>query len=197
MSANIGFHSGVIAIVGRPNVGKSTLLNAMVREKVSIVSSRPQTTRNRLMGIVSGDEYQMIFVDTPGIHEPRTQLGNYMMQSVRDGMDGMDILLVMTDVTAIGQADRKIAEEMAKKKVPVYLLLNKIDLIQPQELLRIMDIFKFMGFDGILPISAKRRDGLDDLAAELKKHLPPGPRYFPDDMLTDQPERVLCAELIR
>ena len=110
------FRSGIIAIVGRPNVGKSTLINALVGEKVAIVSSRPQTTRNRLMGIVCGEDYQMVFVDTPGIHKPRTQLGNYMMQAVQEGMEGIDALLVMVDVTAIGPNDREIAESMAKKK---------------------------------------------------------------------------------
>ncbi len=191
------FRSGIIAIVGRPNVGKSTLINALVGEKVAIVSSRPQTTRNRLMGIVCGEDYQMVFVDTPGIHKPRTQLGNYMMQAVQEGMEGIDALLVMVDVTAIGPNDREIAESMAKKKLPVLLLLNKIDLVQPQELLRIIDIFKDMGFAAIIPTSAQKGDGLDTLRKELLDRLPFGPKYFPDDMLTDQPERVLCAELIR
>ena len=191
------YKSGIIAIVGRPNVGKSTLINALVGEKVAIVSNRPQTTRNRLMGIVCGEDYQMVFVDTPGIHKPRTQLGNYMMQAVHDGMEGIDALLVLVDVTAVGPNDREIAAEMSKKKLPVLLLLNKIDLVPPQELLRIIDIFKEMGFAAILPISAKKGDGLDTLKEELIARLPFGPKYFPDDMLTDQPERVLCAELIR
>lgn len=191
------YHSGFIAIVGRPNVGKSTLLNALVGEKVAIVSNRPQTTRNRLMGVVCGDGYQMVFVDTPGIHTPRTQLGNFMMQAVQEGMEGIDALTVLVDVTAVGANDRQIAEKMAKKKVPTLLLLNKIDLVEPQELLRIIDIFKDMGFKAILPISAKSGDGLDALRAELLQCLPVGPQYFPNDMVTDQPERVLCAELIR
>ena len=197
MTNEKNFKSGFIAIVGRPNVGKSTLLNALVGEKVAIVSNRPQTTRNRLMGIVCGDSYQMVFVDTPGIHKPRTQLGNYMMQAVQEGMEGIDALAVLVDVTAVGPNDREIAESMARKKVPVLLLLNKIDLIHPQELLRIIDIFKDMGFSAILPISAKTGEGLDTLRKELLSHMPYGPKYFPDDMLTDQPERVLCAELIR
>ena len=197
MTNEKNFKSGFIAIVGRPNVGKSTLLNALVGEKVAIVSNRPQTTRNRLMGIVCGDHYQMVFVDTPGIHKPRTQLGNYMMQAVQEGMEGIDALAVLVDVTAVGPNDREIAESMARKKVPVLLLLNKIDLIHPQELLRIIDKFKDMGFSAILPISAKTGEGLDTLRKELLGHMPYGPKYFPDDMLTDQPERVLCAELIR
>jgi len=197
MSAENAFHSGFIAIVGRPNVGKSTLLNALVGEKVAIVSNRPQTTRNRLMGIVSGKNTQMVFIDTPGIHKPRTQLGNFMMQAVQEGMEGIDALAVLVDVTAVGPGDRQIAENMAKKKLPVLLLLNKIDLVAPQDLLRIIDQFKEMGFAAILPISAKTGEGLDALQAELIKYLPVGPKYFPDDMMTDQPERVLCAELVR
>lgn len=191
------FKSGFIAIVGRPNVGKSTLLNSLVGEKVAIVSNRPQTTRNRLMGVVCDEKYQMVFVDTPGIHKPRTQLGNFMMQAVQEGMEGIDALVVLVDVTAVGPGDRQIAEDMSRKKLPVLLLLNKIDLVQPQELLRIIDIFKEMPFAAILPISAKTGEGLDTLRKELLSRLPAGPKYFPDDMLTDQPERVLCAELIR
>ena len=191
------FKSGFIAIVGRPNVGKSTLLNSLVGEKVAIVSNRPQTTRNRLMGVVCDEKYQMVFVDTPGIHKPRTQLGNFMMQAVQEGMEGIDALVVLVDVTAVGPGDRQIAEDMSRKKLPVLLLLNKIDLVQPQELLRIIDIFKEMPFAAILPISAKTGEGLDTLRKELLSRLPAGPKYSPDDMLTDQPERVLCAELIR
>lgn len=197
MSNEKGFKSGFIAIVGRPNVGKSTLLNSLVGEKVAIVSNRPQTTRNRLMGVVCGDQYQMVFVDTPGIHQPRTKLGAFMMQAVQEGMEGIDELVVLVDVTAVGPNDRQIAEEMSRKKLPVLLLLNKIDLVPPQELLRIIDIFKDMPFAAILPISAKTGEGLDTLRSELLSRLPAGPKYFPDDMLTDQPERVLCAELIR
>ena len=191
------FKSGFIAIVGRPNVGKSTLLNSLVGEKVAIVSNRPQTTRNRLMGVVCDEKYQMVVVDTPGIHKPRTQLGNFMMQAVQEGMEGIDALVVLVDVTAVGPGDRQIAEDMSRKKLPVLLLLNKIDLVPPQELLRIIDIFKDMPFAAILPISAKTGEGLDTLRDELLRRLPAGPKYFPDDMLTDQPERVLCAELIR
>ena len=197
MTKDTGYRSGFIAIVGRPNVGKSTLMNALVGEKVAIVSDKAQTTRNRMMGVVCGEGYQMIFVDTPGIHKPRTQLGNFMMQAVQEGMEGIDALAVLVDVTAVGPNDRQIAQEMAQKKLPVFLLLNKIDLVQPQQLLHIIDQFKDMGFQSILPISAKTGEGLDTLRQELLSCMPAGPQYFPDDMLTDQPERVLCAELIR
>ena len=197
MNTASNFRSGFVAIVGRPNVGKSTLLNAMVGEKVAIVSNRPQTTRNRLMGVCSGPDHQFVFVDTPGIHKPRTALGNYMMQAVQEGMDGIDALMVLVDVTAVGPQDRQIAEDMSKKKLPTFLLLNKIDLVQPQELLRIIDIFKDMGFKSILPISAMKGEGLETLKSELLSVMPVGPKYFPDDMMTDQPERLLCAELVR
>jgi len=197
MNQTSSFKSGFIAIVGRPNVGKSTLLNAMIGEKVAIVSNKPQTTRNRLMGICGNDDYQMVFIDTPGIHTPRTQLGTFMMKAVEDGMDGIDALMVLADVTAIGPQDLSIAREMSQKKVPVILVLNKIDLVEPKDLLACIARFSDVNFSAVLPVSAKNGDGLDELKQELLSHMPNGPKYFPDDMLTDQPERILCAELIR
>ena len=191
------FKSGFVAVVGRPNVGKSTLVNTLVGEKIAIVSDRPQTTRNRLLGVMSGEGYQMVFVDTPGIHKPRTQLGSYMMQAVQSGLEGIDALLMMVDVTAVGPQDRKIAEDMARKVVPAILLLNKCDLIDNERVLPVIDQFKEMGFAEILPISAKTSAHLDLLTQELLKLMPAGPRYFPEDMITDQPERVLCAEIVR
>ena len=191
------FHSGFATIVGRPNVGKSTLLNTLVGEKVAIVSNRPQTTRNRVMGVMGGDNSQIVFVDTPGMHTPRTKLGEFMVKSIEDAMEGIDALLVLVDVTAIGPHDRSIVAEMSKKKVYKLLVLNKIDLVEPKDLLSIIDSFKNAGYDGIMPISAKTGDGVDQIRSELTAHLPVGPKYFPDDMLTDQPERDICAELIR
>ena len=191
------FRSGFAAIVGRPNVGKSTLLNTLVGEKVAIVSNRPQTTRNRIMGVMGSEDYQMVFVDTPGIHTPRTKLGEFMVQSIEEAMEGIDALLVLVDVTAIGPHDRSIVAEMSRKKVYKLLALNKIDLVEPQSLLKIIDSFKDAGYDGIIPISARTGDGVERLKADLAAHLPVGPKYFPDDMLTDQPERDICAELIR
>lgn len=197
MTKEHAFHSGFATIVGRPNVGKSTLLNTLVGEKVAIVSSRPQTTRNRVMGVMGGENCQIVFVDTPGIHKPRTKLGQFMMQSVEEAMEGVDALLVLVDVTAIGPHDRSIVAEMSRKRVFKLLALNKIDLVEPQKLLGIIDSFKDMGYDAIMPISARTGDGVDALKKELIAHLPEGPKYFPDDMLTDQPERDICAELIR
>ena len=196
-SKSTKFHSGFIAIVGRPNVGKSTLMNAMIGEKIAIVSDRPQTTRNRIMGVLTDKEWQMVFLDTPGIHDPRTRLGEYMMQSVRDAMDGMDGMLVILDATSVGQRDRQIVHDMSSKKTPKVLVLNKIDLLAPERLLGIIDSLKTESFDAIIPISAKTGDGLSQLKEHLVSMLPEGPQYFPDDMITDQLERQICAEIIR
>ena len=197
MSEHPAFRSGFVTIVGRPNVGKSTLMNALIKEKIAIVSPRPQTTRSRIMGILTAPEYQLVFLDTPGIHQPRTQLGEYMMKAVRDAMDGMDCLLMLADVTDLREQDFTIAREMSSKKVPAILALNKIDLMSRESLLEIIAKFGDIGFDEIVPISAKTGDGLEALTEQLVRHLPEGPHYFPDDMITDQPERLLCAEMIR
>ena len=191
------YRSGFITIVGRPNVGKSTLMNALVGEKVAIVSNRPQTTRNRIMGVMTRQDCQIVFLDTPGIHHPRTRLGEYMMQSVRDAMDGMDGMLVLVDATQVGEQDRRIVTEMGEKKVPKMLALNKIDLMPKEKLLALMATFADCGYDAIIPISARDGDGLEELARALIASLPEGPQYFPEDMMTDQPERQICAEMIR
>ncbi len=197
MSDENAFRSGFVTIVGRPNVGKSTLMNAMVGEKIAIVSSRPQTTRNRIMGVMTRPDWQIVFLDTPGIHTPRTKLGESMMQSVKDAMDGMDGMLVLVDATQVGEQDRAIVRDMGGRKVPKVLALNKIDLLTPDKLLSLIASFADCGYDAIIPISAKTGDGLDDLTKQLSSALPQGPKYFPDDMMTDQPERLICAELIR
>lgn len=195
--ANEQFHSGFITIAGRPNVGKSSLMNAMIGEKIAIVSNRPQTTRNRIMGVLTRDQYQMVFLDTPGIHDPRTRLGEYMMHSVRDAMDGMDCVLTILDVSRITDNDIRIASDLKGKKVPAVLALNKIDLVPPEIILTATARMAELGYDEIIPVSAKSKSGIDDLEKCLRKHLPQGPKYFPDDMITDQPERILCAEIIR
>ena len=191
------FHSGFATIVGRPNVGKSSLMNAMIGEKIAIVSARPQTTRSRIMGVMTDSGHQIVFLDTPGIHDPRTKLGEYMMHSVRDAMEGTHIMLVTFDVTHITDNDLQIAENMKGKKVPAVLALNKIDLVPPEQILSATARAAGIGFDEIVPVSARTGNGIEDLVSCLKKHLPEGPRYFPDDMITDQPERILCAEIIR
>jgi len=190
-------YSGFVTIIGRPNVGKSSLMNRMIGEKIAIVSSRPQTTRSRIMGVLSQEDYQIVFLDTPGIHDPRTRLGEYMMHSVRDAMDGMDAVLVIFDVTHLTDNDLSIASDMKGKKVPVILALNKIDLASPEEILAATAKAADAGFDEIIPVSAKTGSGVDELIQCIRKQLPEGPRYFPDDMITDQPERILCAEIIR
>ncbi len=197
MEKKANFRSGFVTIVGRPNVGKSTLMNAFVGEKVAIVSNRPQTTRNRIMGVMTNESWQIVFLDTPGLHTPRTKLGEYMVQSVQEAMEGMDLLLVLVDATAIGPKDREVVASMRVKKVPKVLVLNKIDLIPKENLLSVISSFAEAGYDAIVPISAKTGDGLEELKKLLIGYLPEGPKYFPDDMMTDQPERLICGELIR
>ena len=191
------FHSGFAVIVGRPNTGKSTLLNALIGEKIAIVSNRPQTTRNQIIGILNRPDRQLVFVDTPGVHTPRTKLGNYMVQTIQDAMEGIDLLLALVDVTAIGHGDRELVRSLGEKKCRKLLLLNKIDLVEPQKLLGIIDSFKDQGYDEIYPISAKEGDGLDMVREDLLSHLPAGPKYYPDDIVTSQTERQVCAELSR
>ena len=197
MNSEQAFRSGFIPILGRPNAGKSSIMNAMIGEKVAIVSNRPQTTRNRIMGVITNPDSQFIFLDTPGIHDPRTRLGEYMMHSVKDAMEGMDCVLMVVDVSSVREKDLEIARSLEDKKVPRILAINKIDLVKPEEILKITAEFAGFGFDEIIPVSALSGSGLQDLSSSLTEHLPEGPKYFPDDMMTDQPERLLCAEIIR
>lgn len=197
MDSQPKFHSGFIAIIGRPNVGKSTLLNGLLGEKLAIVSNKPQTTRNRIMGILTGEQYQAVFLDTPGIHQPHNRLGEYMMQAVRDSLQGIDALALVVDASKAGDTEHRLAEEMSAQNVYKILVLNKIDLVPKTKLLSVIQSFSQAGYDEIVPVSALTGDGTELLKTVLVKALPEGPRYFPDDALTDQPERFICAEMIR
>ena len=191
------FRSGFIAIMGRPNVGKSTLMNALIGEKIAIVSEKPQTTRGRILGIAGGADWQMVFVDTPGLHKPRTKLGTYMVKAAEDALDGVDIILAMVTAGEIGAQDRAIIERLGRRKESKILAVNKVDAVSRETLLAELNTLHEVPYNAVIPISALRGDGLDELQNMLRTHLPEGPRYFPEDSVTDQPERVLCAEIIR
>lgn len=191
------FHSGFIALIGRPNVGKSTLVNRLVGEKVAIVTPKPQTTRTRMMGIMNAENAQVVLLDTPGVHKAKTRLGEFMMSSVREALKGIDVLCMLLDVCDLKPADEKIAQNYAKEGLPCFLVLNKIDRVPPAQLLSIIDRFKEYPFKAIIPVSAKTGDGVDELKTAIMDCLPEGPKYFPDDMITDQPERHLVSEIIR
>lgn len=192
-------HSGFVAVVGRPNAGKSTLVNALVGEKVSIVTATPQTTRNRILGIVNRPEAQIVLMDTPGIHKPLSRLNQRMMSFVREALAERDAAVLVADASEpFGKGD-EYAVGLIKEYTPkTVLALNKIDLIHKPRLLPLIDRYsKLYPFEEIVPVSALRADGLDDLTAALVRLLPLGPRYFPSDIYTDQPERFLAGEMIR
>ena len=191
------FHSGFVAIMGRPNVGKSSIMNRFVGEKVAIVSNRPQTTRNKIMGVVSRPDWQIVFVDTPGLHKPRTKLGKYMMKSAEEAKEGVDAVLAVVDAQLIGPGDRAVLNDLAGMKCPRILAVNKIDLTTPEKLMPQLQRLNDLGFDQIVPVSARTGQNMDELLQVLREAMPEGPRYFPEDMVTDQPERVVCAEIIR
>ena len=198
MSENT-FKSGFVSIIGRPNVGKSTLLNFILGEKVSIVSDKPQTTRNRILGIRTLPGTQVIFIDTPGIHKPKHKLNEYMVKIALHTLDEVDIVLFMTEAgESIGGGDRYIIERLQNVKKPVFLLINKIDLVQKSSLLPLIDEFsRLYNFAEIFPVSALHGDNVSGLSEAIVKRLPEGPQYFPDDAVTDQPMRFIAAELVR
>ena len=191
------FRSGFVAILGRPNVGKSSIMNRFVGEKVAIVSNHPQTTRSRLLGVATRADWQIVFVDTPGLHKPRTKLGQYMVKAANDAREGVDAVLCVVDGQFIGAGDRAILEDVAQMSCPKFLAVNKIDLCDPEKLMPQLQKLNDLGFDQIVCVSARRGDRMDELLSMLVSAMPEGPKYFPDDMMTDQPERVLCAEIIR
>ncbi len=193
------FKSGFVSIVGRPNVGKSTLMNNVVGEKIAIMSDKPQTTRNTIQAVYTDEECQMVFLDTPGIHKPKTKLGEYMVKSATDAFKNVDVVLYVVDESKkIGPGDRMIIEDLRGIKAPVILVLNKIDQIEESELFDLMKMYHAEGvFKEIVPISALKGRNTKELLKVVQKYLQEGPKYFPDYMITDQPERVLVSELIR
>lgn len=195
--AQTPFKSGFISIVGRPNVGKSTLLNALIGEKVAITSPKPQTTRNQIIGIKNGQDHQLVFVDTPGIHKPRTKLGEYMDKTVTDSLKAIDALIVIADVSRVDHQERETIRSLAQNRIPKFLVLNKIDLVHPAQLLPIIAQYAEDGFDAILPLSAKSGEGVEKLLASILSVMKEGPRYYPDEQYTPQTERQMIAELIR
>lgn len=196
---SLRFHSGFVAIIGRPNSGKSTLINALVGEKVSIVTPVPQTTRNRILGIVNRPGIQIVFMDTPGIHKPGSRLNHRMMSFVRQALENRDLALLMVDTSVeFGHGDEFVLELLREYAVRAILVLNKIDLIRKPRLLPLIDRYsKLYNFEEVFPISALKREGLDELLTSITTLLPEGEPLFPQDLYTDQPERFLAAEIIR
>ena len=191
------FRSGFVAIMGRPNVGKSSLMNRFVGEKVAIVSNHPQTTRSKLLGVATGEDWQIVFVDTPGLHTPRTKLGEFMMKSAQDAKEGVDAVLAVVDGQRIGRGDLAVLADLSKMQCPKFLAVNKIDVVTPEKLMPQLATLNDCRFDSVFSVSARRGDNVDALLQALIAAMPEGPKYFPDDMITDQPERVMCAEIIR
>lgn len=198
MSDQKNFNSGFISIIGRPNVGKSTLLNALLGEKIAIVSSKPQTTRNRILGIVNQPGAQLVFLDTPGIHKPMHKMNEVMVKTALQTCKEVDVILMLVEATEQpGGGDRFIIETLAEVKTPVYLLINKVDLIKKEALLPLIQVYSSMyKFAELIPVSALKND-LGGLVETILKRLPQGPKYFPDDQMTDQPERFIVSELVR
>ena len=193
------FKSGFVSIVGRPNVGKSTIMNNVVGEKIAIMSDKPQTTRNTIQAVYTDEEAQVVFLDTPGIHKPKNKLGEFMVKSATDAFKNVDLVLFVVDESKkIGPGDRKIIDDLKNIKTPVVLVLNKIDQLNEEELFDLMKMYNAEGvFEQIVPISALKGRNINELLKVIKSHLEEGPQYFPDYMITDQPERVLVSELIR
>ena len=196
---NIKTKSAMITIAGRPNVGKSTLTNRLVGEKVAIVSNKPQTTRNRICGIVTRGGTQFVFMDTPGFHKPRTKLGDYMVEVTRESVSDVDAVILMVEPIAhIGTQEQELLEAMKGGKTPVILVINKIDTVEKQELLAVIAAYsEARNFDAIIPLSAKTGEGAEDLLRECEKYAQESPWLFPEDMTSDQPERQVMAEIIR
>lgn len=193
------YKSGFISIIGRPNVGKSTFLNRVIGQKIAIMSDKPQTTRNKVQGVLTGNDSQMIFIDTPGIHKPKHKLGDFMVKSAINALREVDVILFMVNaVEGLGRGDEFIIEKLQDVKTPVFLVVNKIDEVHPDELLPLIEKYKEkLNFQAIVPISALEGNNVETLLTTIKNQLPEGPQYYPADQVTDHPERFIISELIR
>ncbi len=194
---NQNFKSGYIGIIGRPNVGKSTLMNALVGQKIAIISAKPQTTRGKILSIATDQDSQMIFLDTPGFHKPRTKLGESMVRAVNETIGDVDMLLMVAEpVEEIREAEREMVQKIGA--IPAILIINKVDTVKKEALLPVLAAYsRLHSFLDIIPVSARTGDGLEQLKGLIKQHLPQGPMYYPEDMVTDQQEKQVVAEIIR
>ncbi|MFF2456644.1 MULTISPECIES: GTPase Era [Peribacillus] len=194
-----GYKSGFISIIGRPNVGKSTFLNRVIGQKIAIMSDKPQTTRNKVQGVLTQNDSQMIFIDTPGIHKPKHKLGDFMMKVATNTLKEVDLILFMINATeGYGRGDEFIIEKLQSVKTPVFLVVNKIDAMHPDDLLPIIEKYQQLyPFAAVVPISALEGNNVDTLLEQIKEHLPEGPQFYPADQVTDHPERFIISELVR
>ena len=199
MNSGKGFKSGFVAVVGRPNVGKSTLINALIDDKIVIVSDKAQTTRNRIVCVYTDEKKQIVFMDTPGIHKPKHKLGEFMVDQAVDSLREVEaVLFVVAANEKRGPGDNFVIGQLRKVNVPVFLIVNKIDTMEKQDLLEaIVSYENSYPFEAVVPISAKEKDNIEEVVNLLEKHLPEGPKYFPDDMITDQPERLIISDIVR
>ena len=199
LETNKGYKSGFISIIGRPNVGKSTFLNRVIGQKIAIMSDKPQTTRNKVQGVLTSNDSQMIFIDTPGIHKPKHKLGDFMLKVSKNTLREVDVIMFMVNAEQkLGKGDEFILEMLAGNPTPVFLVINKIDQIHPDELIGIIESYKDRyDFAEIVPISALQGNNVEDLLTTITKYLPEGPQYYPADQVTDHPERFIISELIR
>ena len=193
------YKSGFATLIGRPNVGKSTLMNHLIGQKIAITSNKPQTTRNRIQTVLTTDEGQIVFVDTPGIHKAKNKLGEYMVHIAERSLNEVDVVLWLVEPTTfIGAGERHIIDQLKKVKTPVILVINKIDMVKKEEILPSIDVYrKEYDFAEIVPVSARTGDNTDELVKVILKYLPYGPQFYDEDTVTDQPERQIVAELIR
>lgn len=193
------FKSGFISIIGRPNVGKSTFMNKVLGQKIAIMSDKPQTTRNKVQGVYTKDNAQMIFIDTPGIHKPKHELGEHMMKVARNTLRETEVILFIINVSEeLGRGDAFIIDMLKNTKTPIILVLNKIDLVHPDQLIKQIEVYKDqLNFSDIVPISALQGNNIDKLLEVIESHLPEGPMYYPADRITDHPEHFIVSELIR